>query len=358
MILLKNGLSHARWPPLDLPLLPQYNEAPLREWGENSTANPPYTALQRSICQVIKTLLRPFNGSLEDAQGILAIDRATFDDCPYPPERIARLLMAGEQRAWVAEVDGSVAGFVAAFPTRTLQAESWEVDLLAVHPQYQRQGIGTALIKQAVRGAAGSGAAQARAVVTVKNHASRRAFEAAGFQALPETHHLMRCDVAGAAARPPVPGMETIRPLASEADARGVLQLAPALPRTAPEVTRLVDAETNTLLVAERNGDVSAFVELVKVQTLLYAGAWVETLVTPALSATCPELRRRVEGSRLDEAAPLIAAAVERARAKGLDEVGYLVAAWDWRLRQAFVGQGFASTGEYLVMIQTLRVEP
>jgi len=321
----------------------------LQEWGENSTANPPYTALQRSICQVIKTLLRPFNGSLYDAQGILAVDRATFDDCPYPPERIVRLLTAGEQRAWVAEVDSSVAGFVTAFPTRTLQAESWEVDLLAVRPQYQRQGIGTALIKQAVRGAA-----RARAVVTVKNHASRRAFEAAGFQALPETHHLMRCDVAGAAARPPVPGMETIRPLASEADARGVLQLAPALPRTAPEVTRLADAETNTLLVAERNGGVSAFVELVKVQTLLYAGVWLETLVTPALSAACPELRRRVKGSRPDEAAPLIAAAVERARAEGLDEIGCLVAAWDWRLRQAFVGEGFASTGECLVMIQTL----
>ena len=308
---------------------------------------------------MIKTLLRPFNGSLEDAQGILAIDRATFDDCPYPPERIVRLLTAGEQRAWVAEVDGSVAGFVAAFPTRTLQAESWEVDVLAVHPQYKRQGIGTALIKQAVRGMAlRHSSGQARAVVMVKNHASRRAFEAAGFQALPDTYHLMRCDVAGAAARPPVPGMETIRPLASEADARGILQLAPALPRTAPEVTRLTDAETNTLLVAERNGSVSAFVELVKVQTLLYAGVWLETLVTPTLSAACPELRRRVKGSRPDEAAPLIAAAVERARAEGLDEIGCLVASWDWRLRQAFVGQGFASTGEYLVMIQALRVEP
>jgi len=34
MILLKNSLSHARWPPLDLPPLPQYNEARLREQGE------------------------------------------------------------------------------------------------------------------------------------------------------------------------------------------------------------------------------------------------------------------------------------------------------------------------------------
>lgn len=288
-----------------------------------------------------KIVLRPFDGSLDDARGILAIDRATFNDCPYPPEQVARLLTGGEQRAWVAELDGRVAGFVTAFPTRALQAESWEVDLLAVHPGSRRQGIGTALIECAVAGAAGSGAA--RAVVAVKNRASCRAFESAGFQSLPEVFYLMRCDVFGAAARPPVPGMEFVRPLANEADARGVLGLAPSLPRTAPEVTRLADA--NIVLVAERDGCVSAFAELVKVQTLLYAGAWVETLVAPTLS--------HAEGSRPDETSPLIAAAVERVKVEGLDEIGCLVPARDWRLRQAFAGEGFSSAGEYLVMVRT-----
>ena len=247
-------------------------------------------------------LLRPFNGCLEDARGILAVDRVTFNDCPYPPEKIVRLLTAGEQRAWVAEAGGSVVGFVSAFPTRTLQAESWEIDLLAVHPQHRGQGIGTALIKLAVAGATGSGAtlrhgpwsfgprtkgsrqARARAAVAVKNRASRRAFEAAGFQSPSVAHHLMRCDVAGATARPPVPGMEAVRPQVTEADARGVLRLAPALPLTVSEVIRLANVGGNTLLVVERDGRVSAFVELVRVQTLLYAGAWVEMLVTRALS--------------------------------------------------------------------------
>lgn len=294
----------------------------------------------------MKVLLRPFNGSLGDARGILAVDRATFNDCPYPPEQIVHLLTGGEQRAWVAEVDGSLVGFVTAFPTRTLQAESWEVDLLAVQPQHQRQGIGTALIKRAVAGAAGSRATRTRAVVAVKNHPSRRAFEAAGFQALPGTCHLMRCNVAGAAARLPVAGMEAVRGLKGEADARGVLGLAPALPHTAAQVTRLASAKATALLVAERDGSVAAFVELVKVQTLLYAGAWVEILVTSALS--------HAEGSRRDEAAPLIAAAVEQVRAEGLDEIGCLVATQDWRLRQAFVGEGFVSAGEYLVLVQAL----
>jgi GNAT superfamily N-acetyltransferase len=293
----------------------------------------------------VKVLLRPFNGSLDDARGILAVDRATFNDCPYPPEHIVHLLTGGEQRAWVAEVDGSVVGFVTAFPTRTLQAESWEVDLLAVQQQHRRRGIGTALIVHAVSGAAGSRATRTRAVTAVKNHPSRRAFEAAGFQALHGTCHLMRCHVAGAATRLPVPGMEAVRTLKGEADARGVLRLAPALPHTAAQVARLAGAKATALLVAERDGSVAAFVELAKVQTLLYAGAWVETLVVPALSR---------EGSRRDEAASLIAAAVEQVRAEGMDEIGCLVATQDWRLRQAFVGEGFVSAGEYHVLVQAL----
>jgi len=288
---------------------------------------------------VSKVLLRPFNGSLDDARGILAVDRAAFNDCPYSPAQIVRLLTRGEQRAWVAEAGGRVAGFVTAFPTHTLQAESWEVDLLAVQPRHRRQGIGTALIKQAAAGAAESGVTQTRGVVAARNHASRRAFEAAGFQILPQTCHLMRCDVAGAADRPPMPGRDAIRRLIGEADARGLLQLAPALPHTAQDVTRLANAESTTILVAERDGGVSAFAELVKVRTLLYAGAWVEMLVT----------------SHPDEAAPLIATAVEQVKAEGLDEIGCLVAARDWRLRQAFVGEGFVSAGEYLVMIHALR---
>ena len=285
-----------------------------------------------------KVLLRPFDGSLDEARGILAIDRVTFNDCPYPPEQIVALLAAGDQRVWVAEADGGVVGFVSAFPTYTMQADGWEVDLLAVHPRHRRQGIGTALIEQVVRDASGSGAARARAVVALKNHASRRAFEVAGFQPLPETYYLMRCEVAGAAARTPVPGMEAVHPLTGESDARGVLRLSPGLPRMASEVAHLANMRANTLLVTRHDGCVSAFAELVQVQTLLYAGVWVEMLVA----------------SRQEEAALLVATAVERAKAEGGDEIGCLIAVQDWRLRQAFVGEGFTSVGKYLVMVRAL----
>lgn len=302
-----------------------------------------------------QTVLRPFNGTLDDARGILAVDRATFNDCPYSPEQIVRLLTEpckGSEpspglRAWVAEVDGAVAGFVVAFATRTLQADGWEVDLLAVHPRQRGQGLGAALIRRAVAGAA-AGARRARAVTAVKNHASRRAFEAAGFRALPEPCHLMRCVLTGAAGRPSPPGVETIRPLAAgtEAGVQQVLRLASASSRTAPEVARLVSAGASAFLVAERDGRVAAFVELIRVQTLLYAGVWVESLAGPVLS--------EVEGSREAGADRLVVAAVEWARARGLSEVGCLVAARDRRLRQVFAGEGFFSEGEYLVMVRAL----
>jgi len=295
---------------------------------------------------VNRVLIRPFNDTLDDARGILAVDRATFDECPYTPEQIVHLLTepcAGSEplqgsRVWVAEVEGSVAGFVAAFATRSLSADGWEVDLLAVHPRHQGQGLGAALVGQAVAGATGSGAARARAVTEIENRASCRAFEAAGFRALPQAYHLLRCDVAGAAARPPLPGAEAVRSLAGKVEVQQVLQLAPTLPRRAPEVARLLEAGAVTLLAVVRGGRVAAFVELLRVQTLLYAGAWLETLVAPQPA----------------DMALLIAAAVEQVRAEGQDELGCLVAAGDWRLHHAFIGQGFASLGQYWVMVRDL----
>lgn len=86
---------------------------------------------------------------------------------------------------WVAEVDGKVVGFVAyeLFESN----KTGEVQLLAVHPQYQNHGIGTELnmfalqkmkengMKVAVVGTGGD-----------KSHApARRSYEKAGYIALP-----------------------------------------------------------------------------------------------------------------------------------------------------------------------------
>jgi ribosomal protein S18 acetylase RimI-like enzyme len=86
---------------------------------------------------------------------------------------------------WVAEVDGSVVGFVA-YELHG-KDKSGEVELLAVHPEYQNRGIGTELNKFALERMKESG--MRLAVVGTggdESHApARRSYEKAGYTALP-----------------------------------------------------------------------------------------------------------------------------------------------------------------------------
>ncbi len=50
----------------------------------------------------ITTEIRPFNGSLADAEGLLAVERATFNESPYSPNEVRGMLTHGTQRAWLA----------------------------------------------------------------------------------------------------------------------------------------------------------------------------------------------------------------------------------------------------------------
>ena len=90
---------------------------------------------------------------------------------------------------WVAELQGRVTGFI----VYTLnsqengQQNTGEVDLLAVHPEYQNRGIGTALNNFAIEKMKASGMKLA-AVGTGGDpgHApARRTYEKAGYTALP-----------------------------------------------------------------------------------------------------------------------------------------------------------------------------
>ena len=61
----------------------------------------------------MRTIVRAFDGSLADAEGLLAVDRATFDECPYSARELQAMLSDGAQRAWLAVGGGSVAGSAA-----------------------------------------------------------------------------------------------------------------------------------------------------------------------------------------------------------------------------------------------------
>ena len=89
-----------------------------------------------------------------------------------------------ETRVWVAAVDGVVVGFVA---YKLHKNETGEVYLLAVHPEYQNDGIGAELNNVALKKMQESGIKMA--VVGTggdPSHApARKSYEKAGYTALP-----------------------------------------------------------------------------------------------------------------------------------------------------------------------------
>ena len=75
----------------------------------------------------------------------------------------------------------------------------------------------------------------------------------------------------------------------------------------------------------------AGFVEFVEVQTLLYRGLWLESLVAPEVAT------RRA----------LIEYALEAGKTQGLDEVGVMVPEHNWLLQQDLLAEGFRSLGEF-----------
>ena len=98
---------------------------------------------------------------------------------------VERVCADGEMKVWVADVDGVVTGFIAY--GMNLAEETGEVDLLAMHPDYQNRGIGTKLNTFALDKMSESSVRLA--VVATggdPGHApARRSYEKAGYTPLP-----------------------------------------------------------------------------------------------------------------------------------------------------------------------------
>jgi GNAT superfamily N-acetyltransferase len=100
-------------------------------------------------------------------------------------EAIEAVCRDGENTmVWVAEVDGMVVGFVA---YELYEDKTGEVQLLAVHPEYQNRGIGTELNVFALKKMKDNGMKMAKVETGGDpSHApARRSYENAGYTALP-----------------------------------------------------------------------------------------------------------------------------------------------------------------------------
>jgi ribosomal protein S18 acetylase RimI-like enzyme len=273
-------------------------------------------------------IIRPFNDSLADAEGLLDVERATFDESPYAADEVQAMLARGTQRAWLAMGGDQIIGFVVAFGTNGLAGPCWEIDLLAVHPEWTGQGVATGLIRAAAAHGTTS-ASRARAAVATNNPGSARAFMRAGFHrdALcelfvfrPESRTLRPWTAVGITVREATSGSEIVRLLA-----KGVVRPAPGGADPGDSLGGL------TLLLAERKGQPAGYVELIQVRTLLYRGVWIETLVasSPVVSAA------------------LVRGAMRWAFRANLDEVGMMVPERQVSLRDTFQAAGFESFGAF-----------
>lgn len=122
-----------------------------------------------------------FNAILGPSLGALA-----FPDWPERQRReLEELLSLAESVMFVAEIDAQIVGFVVV--TLDYESEVGELQMIAVHPDSRQQGIGTQLNNVALQAMreAGMKLAELETGGDSSHAAARRAYERAGYSALP-----------------------------------------------------------------------------------------------------------------------------------------------------------------------------
>lgn len=255
------------------------------------------------------------------------VEAATFDESPYSPDEVCGMLTGGRQQAWLAIAEGQVVGFVIGFVTQGMQGSCWEIDLLAVLPAWRGHGLATRLIRAACAYGAQS-APWARAVIADDNAASTHAFMRAGFRPLPEMCHLLIRRLDGLQPRRSVTLGVTVSDATQDTD----------LSRWLPGLQALPQSPGLSVLAALQNGEVTGYAELIQVETLLYRGVWIESLVAQSRVAL----------------AALVSEATSRALAAGLDEIGAMVLESDEAGLQALRAAKFRSLGAFQWLVADL----
>ncbi len=132
------------------------------------------------------------------------------DDNP-DPARIARVSLDSSKLTLIEEAAGQMVGFVAAFPTISVEGtRRWEVDLLGVHPDYRNRGIARQLVSVATEAGRDHGAQVARALIRIGNTASLNTFFRCGFTLNPTVRNLYVADGEGADSPVLLPGLHLV----------------------------------------------------------------------------------------------------------------------------------------------------
>lgn len=117
------------------------------------------------------------SGTFPDLSAVIRIENRAFED-PWSPEALFGELQADSMRLpLVAECQGTVCGYIMAW----LVADQLHILNIATDPDYLRRGVGTALLREAVRLAALREAAEVTLEVRDSNHSARDFYSRHGF---------------------------------------------------------------------------------------------------------------------------------------------------------------------------------
>jgi ribosomal protein S18 acetylase RimI-like enzyme len=125
--------------------------------------------------------------TLEDAEDIHHIKRIVWPDEASNPDHIHTCLSLANHTCYVAVAENHVVGFMDCFATSHMNILRMEMDLLAVLPDYQGNGIASRLIRLCLYHPHTMQPALYRSLIQVNNIASQKSFQHNNFILQPET---------------------------------------------------------------------------------------------------------------------------------------------------------------------------
>lgn len=118
----------------------------------------------------------------DELAAIIAIDRLTFNACPYSAKELLEKVNFESYPLYVAEIECQIVGFIAFMKVQTLHYSGLWTDLVAVHPDHTCKGIACALIHVGEKLASDMRIDFRSALVRDDNVPSIKAFENEGYK--------------------------------------------------------------------------------------------------------------------------------------------------------------------------------
>lgn len=118
-----------------------------------------------------------------DIAGIGKIIGLVWPENTISSDRVEQALSGPAHATTVSINEGDVVGFADGFLTTSADGlKRWELDLLAVHPSFQRRGIASTLVEENTQMGQLRGAEMARGLVAIDNVGSQRTFAGCGYK--------------------------------------------------------------------------------------------------------------------------------------------------------------------------------